>query len=321
MAKTTVGSRGREAQRPGEISRAGWKDILTRTFGEIKADRVPIVSAGSAFYAFLALFPALIALITVYGLVADPAMVEQQVSDMAQVMGSDIAEVIERPLTNAATGGGLTVGLIASLAGLLWSASGGVKALIESINVAYDEVDERSFLKKRGLALLLTLGGIVFVVLAVALIAVVPIVLDTLRLGTVGTVLANVIRWPLLAVMAVLALGVLYKVGPDRHNPQFRWVNWGAITATALWLLGSGLFSLYISNFSNYDETYGALAGVIVVLLWLFLSAFIVILGAELNSEMEAQTRRDSTVGEPRPRGQRGAVKADRLGDSVNAQS
>lgn len=320
MGSTRSDGLGRDAQRPQEITGAGWKDILKRTAGDIKADRVPIVSAGAAFYAFLALFPALIALITVYGLVADPATVRQQVGDMAALMGSDIAGVIERPLTNAATGGGLTVGLVASLAGLLWSASGGVKALVESINVAYDEVDERSFLKKRGLALLLTLSGIVFVVLAVAMIAVVPIVLDTLSLGTVGTIVANVIRWPLLAVMAIFGLGVLYRVAPDRANPQFRWVNWGAITATVLWLGGSALFSLYISNFSTYNETYGALAGVIVLLLWLFLSAFIVVLGAELNAEMEAQTRRDTTVGEPQPMGMRGAVKADRLGESVSPQ-
>jgi len=317
MASAHGGERGRQADRPREISAQGWKDVLKRTFGTIKKNRVPIVSAGVAFYAFLALFPALIALITLYGLVADPATVEQQIGDVVGAMGPDIAGVVREPLTNAATGEGLTVGLIASLAAVLWSASSGVNALIEALNVAYNEVDERSFLKKRGLALLLTLGGMIFVILAVGLIAVVPIVLGAVGLDTVGATVARLARWPLLAFLVIVSLAVLYKVGPDRDNPQFRWVSWGAVAATLLWLLGSGAFSFYIANFGNYNETYGALAGVVVLLLWLWLTALIVLLGAEVNAETEAQTRRDTTVGDPRPMGQRGAVKADRLGEAA----
>ena len=305
---------GREAERPREIPPAGWKDILKRTAAEIKQDHVAVVSAGVAFYAFLALFPALIALITIYGLVADPATIERQINDMTSAMSPQVAQLLAQPLTSAATGQGLTLGLIVSLAGVLWSASSGVNGLIEGLNIAYDEENQRKFLKKRGLALLLTLGAIVFVILAVGLVAVVPIVLNAMRLGALGTVVANVIRWPLLAVLVMAALGVIYKIGPDRDNPQFRWVSWGAVVATVLWLIGSALFSLYVNNFGKYNETYGALAGVVVLMLWLFLSAFIVVLGAEINSEMEAQTRKDSTVGEERPMGQRRAVKADELG-------
>ena len=305
---------GREAERPREIPAAGWKDILKRTAAEIKQDHVAIVSAGVAFYAFLALFPALIALITIYGLVADPATIERQISDMTSAMSPQVAQLLAQPLKSAATGQGLTFGLIVWLAGVLGSASSGVNGLIEGLNIAYDEENQRKFLKKRGLALLLTFGAIVFVILAVGLVAVVPIVLNAIRLGALGTVIANVIRWPLLAVLVMAALGVIYKIGPDRDNPQFRWVSWGAVVATVLWLIGSALFSLYVNNFGKYNETYGALAGVVVLMLWLFLSAFIVVLGAEINSEMEAQTRKDSTVGEERPMGQRRAVKADELG-------
>jgi len=227
----------------------------------------------------------------------------------------EVARLLAQPLTNAITGGGLTIGLIASLAGVLWSASGGVNGLIEGLNIAYDETDERMFFKKRGLALLLTLGAIIFVSFAVALVAVVPVALDVINLGTFATVIANVLRWPLLAVLAMLALGVIYKVAPDRDNPRFRWVSPGAIVATVLWLIGSGLFSIYVNNFGRYDRTYGALAGVIVLMLWLSVSAFVVLLGAEINSELEAQTRKDTTVGEDRPMGQRQAVKADQLGE------
>lgn len=316
MATTKAHDRGRAAERPGQIPLAGWKDVLRRTARQIKDDHVPIVSAGVAFYAFLGLFPALIAVITAYGLVADPDTVEGQVSDVTGAVSPQVKELLEGPLTDAATGDGLTIGLVVSLAAVLWTASGGVKGLVDGINIAYDEPDERGFVTKRGLALLLALGGIVFVVLAVGLIAVVPVVLGVVGLGETGTTIATVLRWPVLAVFGLGAITTMYRLAPDRESPRVRWVLPGAVAAMALWLLVSALFSLYVTNFGNYDETYGALAGVIVLLLWLFLSAFTVLLGAELNAEMEAQTRKDTTVGEPSPMGERDAAKADRLGEA-----
>lgn len=320
MDTTREKAHGREAERPGGIPAKGWRDILARVLAEIKQDHVSIVAAGVGFYAFLALFPALIALITIYGLMADPATVQQQVTSMTTALSPEVARLVTQPLTHTATREGLDIGLVASLAGVLWSASGGVNGLMEGLNIVYDEPGKRTFLKKRGLALLLTLGAIVFVIIAVALVAVVPIVLDVVRLGTFVTVTANVLRWPLLALLLMSALGVVYKVGPDRDNPQFRWVSWGAVIATVLWLIVSGLFSMYVNNFGKYDRIYGALAGVIVLMLWLYLSAFTVLLGAEINSEMEAQTRKDTTVGEERPMGQRHAVKADELGPSASGE-
>lgn len=182
-----------------------------------------------------------------------------------------------------------------------------------AVNIAYEEKETRSFLKFRGVALLLTLGTVVFLVLTLALIAVLPVMLRAVPLGPVGTMLAYVVRWALLIALIVVGLAVLYRVCPDRNPPRLRWVSVGSVVAALLWLLGTVGFSLYVDFFSNYNKTYGALTGVIVLLLWLFLTCYVVLLGAEINAEAEFQTACDTTVGEPRPMGQRGAVVADNM--------
>ncbi|MEJ7705702.1 MAG: YihY/virulence factor BrkB family protein [Geodermatophilaceae bacterium] len=184
---------------------------------------------------------------------------------------------------------------------------------MNAVNVCYDEDETRGFLRLRGLALLLTVGGILFMALAVGLVAVAPVVLDALNLGTLGTILLQVGRWVLLVLLVVVGLAVVYRIAPDRDAPKFRWVSVGAVVATVIWVIASVGFSLYVSNFSSYGKTYGALAGVIVLLLWFFISAYIVLLGAEINAETEQQTAEDTTRGPERPMGQRDAVKADSL--------
>jgi len=304
---------GREAQTPTDIPKPGWMAIGKRTMAEVKDDNVVLLAAGVAFYFFLALFPALIAMVTIYGLVMSPEQVESQLQSLAGALPADAASLITDQVRSATTsaGGGLTIGLIVSLAAVLWAASGGMNGLIKGINVAYGEVDSRKFFIKRGLAILLTLGGILFFAIAIALVAVLPAVLGSIGLGSIGQTIASIARWPLLAVLMVVGLAVVYRLAPDRDNPRFGWVTWGAVVATVLWLIGSGLFSLYINNFSSYNESYGALAGVIVLLLWLQMTAFVVLFGAEMNAEMEHQTARDTTTGESRPMGQRDAQMAD----------
>jgi membrane protein len=184
---------------------------------------------------------------------------------------------------------------------------------MRAVNIAYDEDEERGFLKLRGTALLLTLGAVVFVLVTLTLVAVVPPLLEALRLGVVGTVIAQVVRWGLLIAVVVIALAVVYRVAPDRDAPRFRWVSPGALVAAGLWVLGSIGFSLYVNNFGSYNKTYGALAGVVVFLLWLFLTSYIVLLGAEINAESERQTREDTTRGEPVEMGERRAVAADEI--------
>jgi membrane protein len=304
---------GSQAESPTEIPARGWRQILTRAFRESQKDNIPLLAAGVAFYGFLAVFPALIALVTIVGLVADPRTITQQVASFTAGMPAATQQLISEQLNaiTSSSGGALTAGLVVSLLGALWSASGGVSSLMTATNVAYEETETRGFLKLRGTALLLTFGTVIFLIIALALIAVAPVVLNAVPLGPLGTVLAQVVRWVILVALIVIGLGVLYRVGPDRDPPKFRWVTVGSVVAAVLWLLGSVGLSLYVNYFGNYNKTYGALAGVIVLMLWFFLSSYLVLLGAEINSEAEYQTERDSTIGEPKPMGQRGAVVAD----------
>jgi membrane protein len=317
-AAETRRGRGRQADHPEQIPSEGWKDIGKRVIAEIKADHVPVVAAGVAFYAWLAVIPAIIALVTIYGLIASPEQVTSQLESMTSSLSSSTSQVITDTVKSAtsANSGGLTFGLILSLAGVLWTASGGMDGLIKGINIAYDE-DPRSFPKRRGLALLLTLGAIVAAILAIGLTVAFPPIMESLGLSAAAQILANVVRWVLLVLLVLGGLAVIYRIAPHRDDPRFEWVTRGAVVATALWVLGSVGFALYVRFFGSYNATYGALAGVIILNLWLFLSSFIVLLGAEINSEMEAQTAHDSTKGEPQPMGERDAAKADDLGEAA----
>jgi membrane protein len=309
---------GREAERPSEIPPRGWFAVLKRVKAEVKEDNVPLLAAGVAFYAMLAIFPAIIAVVTVYGMVADPNQVESQVSEFAKSLPAGADQLLTEQLQNVVSAGrqSLSIGLVVSLAAVLWTASGGVQGLVKGLNIVYDEKETRGFLKLRGLSLLLTLGAILVAVIALALIAVFPAVIDNLGLGRAGELAASIARWVVLALLVLAALAVVYRFAPDRANPRWRWVSWGAVVALVLWLLGSIGFSWYVDNFGKYNQTYGALAAVIILLLWLFLSAFAVLLGAEFDAEIERQTARDTTTGPERPLGERGAEVADTLGQS-----
>jgi membrane protein len=304
---------GSQADSPTQIPVRGWRQVLSRAWHSSQEDNVSLLAAGVAFFGFLALFPALIALVTLVGLIADPGQITQQVQSFTVGLPPASRQLISEQL-NAITqssGGALTIGLVVSLLAALWSASSGTSSLVEAVNVAYEEKETRGFVKLRGIALLLTLGTVVFLVLTLALIAVVPVVLQAVPLGPLGTVLAQVLRWALLVALIIVGLAVLYRVAPDRTPPKFRWVSVGSVVAALLWLLGSVGFSLYVDFFGDYNKTYGALAGVIVLLLWFFLSSYIVLLGAEINAQAEYQTERDTTIGQSRPMGQRDAVVAD----------
>jgi membrane protein len=309
---------GREAERPSEIPPRGWFAVLKRVKAEVKEDNVTLLAAGVAFYAMLAIFPAIIAVVTVYGMVADPAQVESQVSEFAKSLPSGADQLLTTQLENVTSAGrqSLSIGLVLSLLAVLWSASSGVQGLVKGLNLVYDERESRGFLKLRGLSLLLTLGAILMAVVAIALVAVFPAVIGDLGLGQAGELAASIARWVVLALLVLSALAVLYRHAPDRANPRWRWVSGGAVVALVLWLLGSIGFSWYVDNFGKYNQTYGALAAVIILLLWLFLSAFVVLLGAELDAETERQTARDTTTGPERPMGERDAEVADTLGES-----
>jgi membrane protein len=304
---------GEEAETPAQIPPGGWWQVVRRAMKEASADNVPMLAGGVAYFAFLAIFPALIAAVSIYGLVAEPVTVAAQLRDTAAVLPESAQPLIADQLNAvvSTSGGALTIGLIVSVVAALWSASGGTGNLIKAVNIAYDEDESRGAIKLRGIALGLTVGAILFVLLTLGLVALVPIVLDALPLGVVGRVLAQVVRWVLLIAVVVVALAVVYRVAPDRDAPRFRWVSVGALVAALLWIIGSVGFSLYVNFFGNYNKTYGALGGVVVLMLWLYLTSYIVLLGAEINAESERQTRHDTTRGPAQPMGTRGAEAAD----------
>ena len=301
---------GGDADRPQQIPWTGWIQIAKRGWAEAKADQVPLLGAGVAFYAFLALFPSLIALVTLYGLFADPQVIADQVNSFAA-----IPEEVRRLIVGQVNGrntAALGWSAVVSILIALFSASGGVNNLITAVNVAYDEQDRRSPIRKRLIALGITVGAIVFLAVMLGLVAVVPTLLSTL-LGDnpVVAVLLQILRWVVLIALIMVALAVLYRVAPDRDAPKLRWVSVGAVAATLLWLLASVGFSVYVSTFGNYAKTYGVLAGIVVLLLWLWITSYAVLLGAEINAEAEQQTASDTTRGPAKPMGERDAVKAD----------
>jgi membrane protein len=312
---------GRDARTPEELGGTGWKAAMKRVVTELKRDHVSLLAAGVAFKALLALFPAIVAAISIWGLVASPQQMSQQLEGFLGLLPEEAAGIIEDQLTTVAQGGTgtLSVALAVSVLLALWSASGGMAGLIEGCNAAYNEVDERAFPIKRGLALAFTVGAILFLAVTLGLIAVLPVVLGELGLGSAAELAIRIAQWPVLALLVMGALATIYKYGPDRDRPRMRWVTWGAVIATVLWLLGSLAFTLYVDNFGNFNETYGTFAGLIVLLLWLMLSAFVVLLGAEINAELERQTARDTTEGDPQPLGTRGAVPADTTPDDYVA--
>lgn len=311
----TTDQPGARAVTPTDIPPRGWKQILRRVKAQIKADRVGLMAGGVAFYAMLAVFPALIAAVTLWGLLADPATVQQTITSMTAGLPQEAAELVSGQLTRIAESSTSALGwtLAAALAGGLWSASSGTKGLMNAINAAYDEEETRGFLALRGTALALTVGAILFGLLVLGLIAVVPGVLGSLGLGPGARTAVTWGRWPVLAVALIAGLGVLYRVAPDRDGARWGWLSVGSVVAVVLWLAASAGFSWYVSSFGSYAATYGSLAGVIVLMLWFFLTAFAILLGAELNAETEHQTVRDTTRGEPAPMGERGAEVADTL--------
>ena len=309
---------GMHAEKPTEIPWRGWKQILKRSWAENQADNMPIIAGGVAFFGFLSIFPALIALISLYGLVATPETVAQQVEDLSAQLPDSAANLIGDQLEAIVSNSGsaLSISLVVSILAALWSASGGMGNLVTAVNLAYDEVEARNFLKLKVLSLGLTLGSMIFVLVTFGLVAIVPAVIEALPLGAVGTVLAQVARWVLLLAVFAGSLAVLYRVAPDRDAPRLRWVSLGAVIVTVIWAAVSVGFALYVDNFGSYDKTYGAIAGVIVLMLWLYLTCYLVLLGAEINSEAEHQTAHDTTTGEPQPMGARDAKMADTLPES-----
>jgi membrane protein len=311
--------RGRRAHMPHHIPWRGWKDILVRTYNEIQDDRLLALAAGVAFYSLIALFPAIAAGVSSYALFADAATITKDLAVASDIVPAGALDILRDEITRIAakSDGRLTFGFLLGLGIALWSANAGMKAIFDALNIIYDEQEKRGLIWLNLVSLFFTVCAIVGAGLAVALVVVFPLLLAAFGVTSLDYPFVAYLRWPVLFVLIILALGVLYRYGPSRRLAKWRWISVGSVFAALAWLLVSALFSWYLGNFANYNATYGALGAVVGLMMWMWLSTIVVLVGAELNSEIEHQTARDTTVGPDKPLGTRGAVMADTVGAAV----
>ena len=306
---------GRLANAPAAIPWRGWKQVLRRTLAEMISDRMSLAAAGCAFWATLALFPAISTLISVYGLAFDPATVEPQLQVLARLLPPAAFSLIDARVQQLVSQprGTLTFSLVLSFLVALYRATTGTKSILAALNLAYEESEVRSILRYQLTALGMTLCAVVAAVVGIGVLVLLPLALSFLDLPGNQKLLAQVASLAVLLVFVVLALSLLYRFGPSRRRAAWRWVTPGSLVATLLWLVASAAFSYYVGNWASYDATYGPLGAVAGVMMWFWVTVYAVLLGAELNSELELQTARDSTDGPPKPPGRRGAYVADHV--------
>ena len=313
-------NRGRSATSPHKIPMPGWKDILVRSWDEVSGNNIFLVAGGVTYAILLALFPGLAALVSIYGLLLDPSQIEKQVAALSQVLPPESAQMIGDQLHKlvTASNGSLSISAGVALLFALWTASRGMSGLITAFDIAYEQKETRGFFKLNIVAVTLTILLLIGGTVVIALVGVVPAVLQFVGLTNATKWLLLVLEWPLLFLVVMTGLAVLYRYAPDRKAPKWRWVSPGAIVATFLWVIGSVAFSVYVSHFNSYDKTYGSLGGVVVMLTWLYLSSFVALFGAVINAQAERQTMADSTVGGGKPLGGRNAHAADTVGEATS---
>ena len=312
--------RGREAEAPHEIPPKGLKDVLFRVAAEVMEDRVTLIAAGVTYYLLLALFPAMGALVSLYGFVADPTTIATHIGFLSQIFPRGSFDLILSQLTalTQQKPGALSLGFITGLLIAIWSANNGVKALCDAMNVAYGEEEKRGIVEFNLLSLGFTFGLLIFAVVLIFAIGVIPAILAYFWLGEWTDLLTRIGRWPIILALVMTGIVLLYHYGPSRERAKFVWLSWGAVFSTLCWLLSSFVFSYYLDNFANYNATYGTLGALIGFMVWIWISVIIIIVGAEINAELEHQTRKDSTTGPPRPMGERGAYVADTVGKTAD---
>jgi membrane protein len=287
-----------DERRERDASAHGWWSVIRRVKEHVAADNLSMIAAGAAFFGLFAMFPALAAGVALYGLFTDPETVTAHSQQLAEFAPEEARAVLDEQLqrVTAAADRSLGIGALIALLLALWSASKGVKSLMTALDIVYREREHRGFFKLNGTALLLTLGMLIVVPLSLAMVAVLPAIVDRLPLPDVVVTAARWLRWPIIGAVAIAAIAMLYRFGPAHSRPPRRWAWRGAAIATVLWLAASALFSWYVSSFGSYNETYGSVAAVAVLMMWLWLSAFAVLLGGEFNVELDP----DLTRGEAR---------------------
>jgi membrane protein len=317
----TIGSddRGRTADQPEQIPAVGWWDIVVRVYRDIGRDNVSLIAGGLAMYAVLAVFPALAAAVSVYGLIFTPADVIKQMNGFAGILPPGVWDIFNTQLQDVARreSSTLTIGAVLGVIIALASARSGMAALMQAANIAYQEREKRGFFRQVWTSVMFTLGGLLTFILMLLLGVALPLVFKAFTASSWVQDAVAILRWVLLWVFAVVGLALTYRLAPARERARWRWVTWGSVFAATLWIAGSIVFAFYVGTFGSYAKTYGALGGVIVLFMWFYLSSYVVVLGAEINAEMERQTTRDTTDGPELPMGQRGAYAADTVGPSA----
>jgi membrane protein len=291
---TETGERSPRAASSSDIPQKGWKDILLRVYVNIGEHRILALAAGMTYYGILAIFPALAALAAIYGLFSDPTSIARQLDDLGGVMPGGAIDVAREQLMRVASKGNHTLGLtfVAGLAVALWSANAAMKSLFDTLNIVYGEKEKRGFFRLNAISLAFTVAGVGCVLLALGAVVVMPVALNYLWLSDAADIFVRVARWPVMFVGLALALACIYRFGPSGKAPRWRWITWGGVAAAALWLAASALFSWYAASFGTFNQTYGSLGAVIGFMTWLWISAIAILLGAELDAEMEHQTER-----------------------------
>jgi membrane protein len=308
--------RGRLAESPSQIPARGWKDILWRVYDGISEDRILANAAGVTYYVLLALFPAIAALVSIYGLFADPSAIVGHLDAISRFVPGGAIDVLHDQLTRLAAQGSTALG-ISFLIGLvvsLWSANSGIKALFDALNVVYEEKEDRSFVKLNAVTLAFTIGTIAFLLIALAGMIVLPVALNYLPLPGVTALIWQIAPWPILLVLIAVALALIYRYGPSRTEARWQWVTPGSAFAAIAWLAASALLSWYAANFGNFNRTYGSLGAIIGFMIWIWISIIVLLVGGKLNAEIEHQTVRASAAGPPKPLGRRGARMAETIG-------
>ena len=304
---------GRHAATPTEIPRAGWWAIAKRTAQKFGENELMSEAASVTFYALLSLVPAITATVSLYGLAADPSTIAKQLDSLSGLVPSGGMEIIGeqvRRLTQTPSSG-LGFGLVIGLATALWSANAASKAMFSALNDVYGERERRGFVKLTATSFAFTLGGIATMILGLVLVVALPAVFKALGLESAFAIAVSILRIPVMAAVIVGALALLYRYGPDRQPAKWRWVTWGGVFGGVAWIALSVGFSWYVTSFGSYNKTYGSLGAIIGFMTWIWLSTTVLLLGAQLNAEMETQTAADTTTGAPRPVGRRGAMAAD----------
>ena len=317
-SRAAESGRGRGATTPGEIPWRGWSDVLWRTYEQVQEDRILSIAAGVVFYALLALFPAITALVSLYGLFAQSSTIQDHLAFLTTLMPAAAVTVVDEQIARVVSKGNTQLGFnfLIGLGIALWSANAGMKALIDALNIVYEEEEQRGFFKLTLVALAFTVGAILSLLFAIGAVVALPLLLDRVGLGRLTNLLIEYGRWPILTLGLIVGLAVLYRYGPSRREPKWKWVSVGSLVASVLWIIASAVLSLYLEKYAHYDATYGTLGTAIGLMIWMWMTTIVILLGAELNSEMEHQTAADTTEGRPKPLGARGATMADTVGEA-----